>query len=424
MRTHPLSRAALFVVMLALALPAARAHAAAARTDSTRAESAPAPMIRMPAAAAPATPAKLASPASEDTAIVNGRKRAKEQFGRGLMLEEQQAYSAAIISYANAARSDPTLRGPSYRIGLLFMSRQQYGPAMKAFREEMRRDPESVPNTMEYALALCELGDSTRSVRMLDDLTRKAPGNADVWRSLGFVQGRYGHYDAAEKALRGAIALKPRFAKAYRDLGVVLAARSRDREAREAYAKAIEYDPSDESALINLANLEARNGGHERALTLYAKAETVDSTQAYAYQGQVRELVTLGREAYAGAVWKRWLAASGGDPDVRDGTVRHYLRQDRNDIAMGIARDAVREHPRSGEAWWLLGDVYADGGELRSALDAYRKAWRAFAQPADKARADRSIAALRGVAPDSLRALFAADSVAALTDTTGVRRIK
>ena len=271
---------------------------------------------------------------------------------------------------------------------------------------------------MEYALALCELGDSTRSTRMLEDLTRRAPGDADVWRSLGFAYGRHGRYAAAEKALRGAVGLRPRFAKAWRDLGVVLAARDRDREAREAYAKALALDPRDESTLINLANLESRQGEHARALALYARAERIDSTQAYAYRGQIRELVTLDREADAGAVWKRWLVASGGDPAVRDGAVRHFIRQERADIALGIVREAIRERPKAGEPWWLQGEVQAAGGETRAALASYRRAHGLFAASEDKARAEAAIAALRAAAPDSLRALFEADRLGARADTT------
>lgn len=419
-RSHLLRLRTLLALSTLAALAAfavsALAAAAPAAPDSTHAESAPAPMIRPDRAPKPEAP--QAKPVEEDTAIVNARRRAREEFGRGLMLEEQKAYSAAIISYTNAARRDPTLKGPSYRIGLLFMSRQQYEAAARSFREELRRDPDNVANRMEYALALCELGDSTRSVRLLDDLTRRAPGDADVWRSLGFVHARLGRYAAAEKALRGAIGLRPDFAKAWRDLGVVLAARGRDREAREAYEKSLRHDPLDESALVNLANLESRLNDHVRALSLYEQAEKLDSTQALAYRGQIRELITLGREGDAGAVWKRWLAASGGDGVIREGAARHFVRNQRTDIALALARDGVREQPKAGESWWLLAEMQAAASDPRSALDSYRQAWRRFASPDDKARAETGIRELRASAPDSLRALFEADSLSVLADST------
>ncbi|MCE9627412.1 MAG: tetratricopeptide repeat protein [Candidatus Eisenbacteria bacterium] len=431
MRTHSKSRT-LAAVLLLVALAATVALAAvpakpAAPRDSSQVESAPAPFIKpapVPNAGSTAPDVVPVTPevSEQDTALASLRRRAREEFGKGLMLEEQSAYSAAIIAYTNAARRDPTLKGPSYRIGLLFMSRQQYEAAARSFREELRRDPDNIDNAMEYALALCELGDTTRSQRMLEDLTRRAPGNADVWRSLGFVHGRQGHYEQAEKALRGAVGLKPKFAKAWRDLGVVLAARGRDREARDAYNRALAIDPRDESSLINLANLESRTDNHAHALELYGQAERIDSTQALAYRGQIRELVAMGREGDAGAVWKRWLAASNGDAVIREGAARHFVRQRRADIAVALARDGVRERPKAGETWWLLAEMQAAADDPRAALDSYRRAWRSFAANDDKARALDGIRALRAAAPDSLRALFEADSLSALSDTTRARK--
>jgi Flp pilus assembly protein TadD len=420
--------AALITCTLLAARPAhaaGPAHAPAPTADSSGVvESPPGKLIVPPApdgsapGARPGTAAGAAK-APEDTALASRRRKAREDFGHGLMLEEQHAYAAAIISYMNAARADPTLRGPAYRIGLLYAARQQYGPAARAFREEVRRNPDDRAARMEYALALTELGDTTRAVRMLEDLTRRAPGDAGVWRALGFVYGRMGRYDDAERALRGAIGLNPKLARAWRDLGVVLAARGKDAEAREAYRRALAVDPEDETALVNLGNLDSRAGDHAAALAHYHEAELRDSSQALAYRGQVHELVVLGRESDAGAVWRRWLQVAPTDLEVREGAARHFVHVGRTDAALEIAREGVRLSPHSGEAWWLLGEMNAEALDVRGALTAYREAVRQLRAPEDRARAEASIAMLRAGAPDSLRALFAADSVAAAArDTT------
>ena len=411
----------LTVLLLSALGPSGRALAVA---DSTAVESAPGRLLVPSRSRAPGVSPSDPAATSQDTALVSRRRKAREDFGRGLMLEKQHAYAAAILSYTNAARLDPALRGPSYRIGLLYASRQQYRPAARAFREELHRDPGNRAATMEFAVALAELGDTTRSVRMLEDLTRRAPGDAAVWRSLGFVHGRAGRHAAAEKALRGAVGLDPRFARAWRDLGVILAAQDKRSEARTAYRRALQLDPGDETALINLGNLDSRAGDHEQALAHYREAARGDSTQALAYRGQIAELVALGREAEAGAVWRRWLAVAEDDAEVREGAARHFIRQGRTDIALELARDGVRRAPDSGEAWWLLGEVRGETGDLRSALDAYRRAAKGFTTPADVARAEESISAIRVTAADSLRSWFTADSAAAARPggATGKRR--
>ncbi len=410
--------AAVMALIGALAF-ASVAVAAPPPADSARVESPPAPLI-VPPSTPPGTAAR------EDTAIINGRQRAKEAFGRGLMLERDKAYSAAIMSYLNAAKFDPTLKGPSLRMGLLFASRQQWDPAARSFREELRRDPESVIAMREYAVTLAELGDTTRAIRMLEDLSRRAPGDATVWRALGFAYTKAGRLAPAEKALRGAVTLNAKYAMAWRDLGVVLALLDRPNEAREAYRKSLAADPEDETATVNLANLESRLGRHPEALALYRKAEKLDTTQVLAYRGQIAELVTMDRETEAGDVWRRWLAAYPDDTQVRESAARHFVRVGRADIALSVAREGVRRTPSAGEPWWILGEVQALTGDPASAHSSYLEAQRRFREPADSVRVAASLATLRGSASDSLLQRFAADSAAsalrAAQDTTQRRR--
>jgi tetratricopeptide (TPR) repeat protein len=399
------------LVVLALVLPVAAAYAQkppaakpapakpAARPDSTSGESPPAPLIVTP----------KAPPAPEDTAGASARRRAREMYARGL--EREGAYAAAIISYTNACRTDPTLRGASYRIGELFAWKRQFDPAARAFREELHRNPDDPNSAREYALMLAELGDTTRPVRMLEELTRRNPQDAKAWRALGFAYARVDRKADAERALKGSLAIDPKNAAAYRDLGVLYADRGDTRAAREAYRRALAIDPDEVATIINVANLESRAGDHEAALRTYRDAAKHDSTYADAYRGQIRELVVMGREADAGAVWKRWLAVL-PDDEVREGAARHFARQGRADIAMEIARDGFRDTPRAGEPRWLLGEMQLADGDTAAALTSYREAWTRYQKPDERARAEASIVALRRVAvSDTLRARLTADSV-------------
>ncbi len=386
--------------------------------DSIRVDSPPAPLLTIPRSAAPAD---TTTPAVEDTAGASLRKRAREQYGRGILLEQQHAYSGAIVSYTNAARTDPTLRGPSFRIGRLYASRRQWDPAARAFREEMRRNPDDNAAAREYALMLVELGDTTRPARMLKNLTRRAPADPTLWRALGFTQARLQQYGEAEKSLRGAVALDAKYALAWRDLGVVLVALERPREAREAYRRAIAADPADGGSILNLANLESEQGAHARALELYRTAERLDTLQGFAYRGQVRELVALGREADAGDVWRRFVTRAPYDHEVRESAARHFVRQRRPDVAVAIARDGVRLAPDEGDMWWLLGEMQTQNGDTLAAMSAYLTAQRR--RPEGHARAESSLTALRSQASAALRMKFAADSTAqAVADTSRTSR--
>ena len=383
--------------------PRPKPGAHAAHADTTPPESPPGPLI-VPSTAPP-------TGAAEDTTGAATKKRAHDAYLRGLALERDGAYASAIISYVEAARADPTLKGPSYRVGMLFAWKRQFDPAARAFRAELKRDPESRDAMRQYALMLAELGDTLRPVRMLEELTRRAPNDSQVWRALGFAYARVGRRAEAEHALKGSIALDAKNAAAWRDLGVLYADKGETQAARDAYRRALAIDPGEVATIINLGNLEGRLGKHQEALEHYREAERRDSTYLDAYRGQIRELVVLGREPEAGAVWKRWLDAV-PDDEVREGAARHFARQGRTDIALEIARDAVRGAPQEGEPRWLMGEMQLASGDTVAALTAYREAWLRYTKPDDRARAAASIAVLRAAAvSDTLRARLRADSI-------------
>jgi hypothetical protein len=60
----------------------------------------------------------------------------------------------------------------------------------------------------------------------------------------------------------------------------------------------------------------------------------------------------------------------------------------------------------------ILGLAHGASGRTREALEEMRLGQTLYRSPDERARIDSLVAALRAGAPDSLRALFAADSVA------------
>lgn len=367
--------------------------------DSTTVESPPAPLI---------VPGR--SPV--DSTARTSEQRARDEYVKGRALERQGFPAAAIMAYTNAVRTDPAIRDAHYRMGQLFLTRQQWMPAALSFAEELKLDPANRDAGRALGWSLANAGDSARAIRQLEHLVRSDAKDEASWQTLGFAYARFGRTADAERALRRALALDPRDADAWRDLGVVLAGAGRSADARAAYRRALALAPEDESALINLANLEARHGRWPEALAAYARAERIDSTQTLAYRGQTDALRALGREAEAGEVYRRWLEREPGNAELRIEAVLHFERAGRYDLALELAREGVSADSRSGEARLALGVAHRAGGELRDALRELREAERLLRDAAQREQVRALIGALRASAPDSLRALFEADSAA------------
>jgi tetratricopeptide (TPR) repeat protein len=396
-----------FVIALA-ALGGARAHAQVpapppppvllipARPDSTIVETPEAPLL---------VPGRVAPDSGRTRA-----QRAREYVALGEALEKEGRAIAAVAAYRNAFLLDSTITGPALRAGRILAALGDDPTAVNMFATEVARNPRDPVAARELGLALSRVGEHAHALDQLERLVRQRPDDDECWSALGVARLAAGRPAGADSAFRRALALPPERASEHRDLAAALAALGRADEARAGYRRAIKMDPHDATAWVDYGNLE-RDAGHlETALGHYREAEKRDSSLAAAIQGQARTLQTLGRAREAGEAYRRWVTASPFDLGARLEAVNHFLSEGRADIALAIARDALRIDARSPDAHLLCGVSLDATGHTREALGELRRAESLYASDTGKTRARELIAKLRAAAPDSLRGLFEADS--------------
>ena len=394
--------------LMCAALIALSATPVAAVPDAAR------PAAVAPAAAAPVRDSSIffPKPPVVDTSLAGMQKRAREKLRMGQGLERAGQPAAAILAYQSATQLDPEIPEANYRMGMLFLTRDQLKPAAECFLQEVKHHPDNHAAARQLGITSARLGNSDAAIRELEPLVRRSPNDAEAWAALGFAYMGAKRVPDAEAALRRAIAIKPGVAAWHRDLGVVLASEGNPSAARAEYAQAAKLDPRDATPWINLGNLERRQNRPDAALKAYRTAEARDTLSPLAYEGQVDVLKGAGRNAEAGEVYRRWLDRRPDDHRARLDAVRLYDDLGRSDISLEIAREGVREDPGSPDAQLILGMALQSSGDWRGGLRAMRRGEAAFRAPEDKARARALIGSMRAQAPDSLRAFFDADSVA------------
>lgn len=380
-----------------MSLACAGRAVAAADPDS---ESAPAPLLIH------------GRPSLDDTGLAHRGRRAQESYQAGMAYERDGAPAAAIASYRNAVLLDAGLKGPNERMGRLFEAVGQFHEAAKCFGAEYGLNRANRDVGRRYGLALARSGEIRKAVGVLEGITRRWPNDGASWQALGFAYMGAKRTPQAEVALRRAVALGPDLSSEHRDLGALLASRGRDADARAEYRKAVALDPREPTVWVNLGNLERRGGNLAEAMRCYDQALERDSTLGLAWQGRIGALLEAHREADAGAAYRRWINAVPGDLDARLEAVRWFDGQGRRDIALELARDGVRKNPGAADAHLVLGMALETSGNTRSALAEFRRAESMSAERTAKDRVRQLIAALRAGAPDSLRAMFDADSAA------------
>jgi len=436
------SRAARFAALLLVAGAVANRSAGGASGPSASAaakKAAPAPAAPAPSAEgtpaarspAPRTGASLLVPAIPDTFpresepapfLVPGRPiavdttqtreaRARAFVAMAQQLERRGQLTTALAAYNSALVLDTALTGVAFHMGRIYQSMEDPERAARAFAHELRRDSTNAAAAIELGISLAQMGHEASAIARLEKLTRRVPNDDQAWSALGFAYHAAGRTRDAESAMRKALEIPPPRASEHRDLGVLLASEGREREARAEFQRTIAMDPKDAAVWINLGNLERRAGRNEQALEAYRTAEARDSSQALALQGQAQTLAALGHAREAEAAYRRWIERRPADFGARLEAIQYFVSEGRNDMALETARGAVRIDPRSADAYLMLGVALDAADDKRGALAALRRAEALAADDAGRARAQQLVVTLRSGVPDSLRALFAADSV-------------
>jgi tetratricopeptide (TPR) repeat protein len=353
-------------------------------------------------------------PPPPDTSRAAKARRALEFVSAGKAFEARKNPSAAIAAYRNAVLLDPAVPDAYHRMGVLFAAVGEDRQARACLITELTHHPGNTPAGRLLGMVLARSGDTTNAVIQLELLTRRDPRDAQSWAVLGYAYGAARRTRQAEDALRRAVRLDPKLAEAHRDLGVLYAATGRYDLARAAYARAEALDRHDPSIPFNLGNLERRRQRIGAALDAYRRAQRADSTFGLGYQAEAQTLVEADRIFDAGQVYRRWLRIRPDDHTARLDAIRLFERLGRRDIAMELARDAVRVEPRASAAHLMYGMALASAGRARESLTELRRASLLAGAPEERQQADALISALRHSAPDSLQALFEADSLANL----------
>src|SRR5436309_2363216 len=114
-------------------------------------------------------------------------------------------------------------------------------------------DRAAINEVLAQAQSLAQAGQLDAAERLLDDLSKVAPDEPDVWLELGTFRLKRGLNEGASQALRQAVALNTADARAWNNLGVAEQHCGRLTEAQAAYECCLAIEPTHLGAACNLA---------------------------------------------------------------------------------------------------------------------------------------------------------------------------
>jgi tetratricopeptide (TPR) repeat protein len=174
--------------------------------------------------------------------------RAETHYMLGVMYSHQGEFDAAAQEFREAIRRSPQSADAHAALGAVFRARRDWDSAARELRRAIAIDPN--PSTY-YALAqvLHQRGDSAGAAAAIDEAERlrherEQDQQASVLTSVGAAKFDGGDFAGALTLFQRAAAASDRYAPAQYQMGRALQRLGRDREAREAFARAAALNPS------------------------------------------------------------------------------------------------------------------------------------------------------------------------------------
>jgi len=177
-------------------------------------------------------------------------------------------------------RSCATLASTMRRIGGLGLKAMLLVLALLVSTHGVMVAQTSAPRTTEVrdrlrkAAEYLKANDANSAAKELNAVLALDPKNAEAYANLGVIAFVERDYQNAAKYLRKALAIDPNHQKALSNLGLVLAAQGRFDESFEAFCKVV--GPA--AAHSNVGVLMAKQGRYDQARQAFHRALAIDAT--------------------------------------------------------------------------------------------------------------------------------------------------
>jgi protein O-GlcNAc transferase len=241
------------------------------------------------------------------------------------------------------------------------------------------------------------------------------PRHADALHLLGVVAHQRGDQDAALRLITDAIGQNDRVAAFHNNLGNVLVALGRQRDAGAAYARAVQLQPAHAEAQAGLAAALAQQGELPAALAAIDRAITLRPHDAAKHVNRGNILTAMGSSEAAIAGYRRAIELNPNLPAAHNNLGLGLAKREDIDGAVRCYRQAIAIAPDYADAYLNLGNALQEIGEAARAAEAYRDMLSRWPDRAD-ARLALAMTAIPMMPPTADAAAAAPGAFAAALD--------
>lgn len=189
-----------------------------------------------------------------------------------------------------------------FDLGMHHLQREEWRPAVRAFREALWDDPHDARAWSFLGMSLAHLGQGGEAESALSRALSLAPQDGEAWFHLGVARSLRGEWTQAVSAYRRAVAYLPEDLVAWHRLGVALAESGESEGATAAFERALVLSRESGVPLPNDLP-KAKGAGMDDHLAEAAERE--DSREVESWLSLALSLLSLGDEEEAIAAYER-----------------------------------------------------------------------------------------------------------------------
>lgn len=266
------------------------------------------------------------------------------------------------------------------------LGRNALGEAEHCYRKAIETDPADPLARVSLGYVLLEQGRAAEAAECLTQAIARAGSQPDALADSHYLLSRVrraeGDDSAAEGSLRAALAARPGFAEAARDLVTLLLAAGRAGDALEIARGAPACDSSPDIAMLLAQALHAA-GDTPQAVAILDALLAREPAHAGALQSRGSLLIELGRAQAALRDFDQLLAARGPNPDDLCNRAAALLRLNRATDALASVDAALAIAPAHAQALHTRGQALLALLRVQEARDFSSEALRRLPDNAD-----------------------------------------
>lgn len=216
----------------------------------------------------------------------NDHEKACEYFGKAYALEENdsfltalalsevklQKWSDAIKHYKILILHHPEKQTYQYNLACCFEEKGEYPYAIGILAKLVALNPKSVSMSKKLANLFLKVNRPVQAKEIYERLIIQGTVSYETYYEFANICILTDDTDKAEKILKKVVELKPEFAQAHKDLGVIYLNRRLFDYAKDEFEKALQYAPEEADILYEYANYLHATTDFQKADEYYQKA--------------------------------------------------------------------------------------------------------------------------------------------------------